>query len=97
MPRSAALIDKCDCCGADDGLLVPHFYDHNCPRCTQNRDAYNMVQLHLETLIAPILEEWRKHYAERGLTELQLNEVLENVGKLEQNPVMWTPAEKRVG
>ena len=95
MPRSTALIDTCDCCGATDGLLLPRFGEHNCPRCTQNRDAYNMAQLHLETLIAPILEEWRQHYAERGLTRQQLDEVLESVGKPEQNPVMWTPYEKR--
>lgn len=97
MVRSTALIDTCDCCGAQDGLLFPNNPDHNYPRCSQNRDAYNMAQLHLETLIAPILEEWRRHYAERGLTKLQLDEVLENVGGRNRNPVMWTPAEQRAG
>lgn len=91
MARSTALIDTCDGCGAPDGLFVARFHEHNCPRCSEKRDTYNMAQLHLETLIGPILKAWREHYTARGLGELELDEVLELVGKQSGNTVQWTP------
>lgn len=87
------MIDTCDGCGAPDGLFVARFHEHNCPRCSEKRDAYNMAQLHLETLIDPILKAWREHYAARGLSELELDEVFEMVGKQSGNMVQWTPTE----
>ena len=87
------LLGRCDGCLAENAIYNPRREYHECPKCGQIYDMYDLAREHLEHLLTqtPLLTTWLEHYKERGLGELASRDILMDVVR-EAYSKVWVDA-----
>jgi recombinational DNA repair protein (RecF pathway) len=71
------LIGHCIGCGRKDALYHAHRDEYLCPRCGNLYETGELAEPHLWQILDPLIEAWRQHWIERGVSMQFLKEVLD--------------------
>ena len=85
MKRGDALVSECVGCGRPDGIYYAHRDEYLCSRCGTINELPDLAQLHLEQILDPIIEAWRKHWTGRGVDNSVLTELLEMYDEVDRS------------
>lgn len=72
------LVGHCVGCRREDALYHAHRDEYLCPKCANLYEVGDLAEMHLWQFLDPLVEAWRQHWLERGVSMRFLKEVLDS-------------------